>query len=108
MILSAAMLLAQAEPFLVTGRYRFEDGDHLVWDCNKPRPCDEPLVRDERLQRELNGDQDRFLSARLTLRVVRVDPCGPLSSQAVCIRGSVRPALRIVEWIAVESSTSRH
>jgi hypothetical protein len=81
--------------FIVTGRLRFLDGDRLLIDCGRREACEEMLVRDERLQREVVALQGR----RLTLRVQRVEGCGAASSEAVCVRGA-RTALRILEWIS--------
>lgn len=83
--------------FIISGQLRFEDGDRLLVACQRPEPCEEMLVRDERLQREAIALQGQ----RLTLRVQRVSGCGANSSEAVCLRGA-SSALRIVKWLDVQ------
>lgn len=81
--------------FIVTGRLRFLDGDRLLIDCGRREACEEMLVRDARLQRDVVALQGQ----RLTLRVQRVDGCGAVSSEVVCVRGA-QTALRILEWVS--------
>lgn len=85
------------ENFVVVGRFYYEDGDRLSWDCGRSL-CVETLVRDERFQREI----ERLQGSRLTLRVERVSACGARSSEVACIQSIDGTALRIIEWLGVE------
>ena len=86
------------EDLVVKGVLQFEDGDRLMVDCGRSAPCAETIVRDARMQREINDLQGR----RLTLRVRRVDACSAQSSEVVCLRADGSTALVIVDWLAVE------
>ena len=89
---------AIGDTFLVTVRYYYEDGDRLSWRCGRAILCVETIVRDERMQREI----DTLEGATVTLRVERISACGPGSSQVACIQSSDRTAIRILEWVRIE------
>ena len=81
----------------ISGRYEYIDGDRLIWRCSDDRECTDTLIRDERLQHEIEISPEMFL----TLRVGRVAACGPQSSQAACIQSRGGTALIIKEWLEV-------
>jgi hypothetical protein len=86
----------------VTGRYTYSDGDRLVWQCRPNVECTDTLVRDERLQREVEISPDFWP----TFRVERVPACGPRSSEVACYQSRDRTALVILEWVSVRRSNS--
>lgn len=81
----------------VTGRYEYIDGDRLIWRCRPNQECIDTLVRDDRLQREVEISP----AMRVTLRVDRVSACGPQSSQVACIQSRDGTAFAIVQWLEV-------
>jgi hypothetical protein len=84
-------------PSEVTGTYQYIDGDRLVYPCSGPERCMYTLVRDERLSQNAAS----LVGSTLTLRVRRVDACGPQSSEVACYRSLDRTALIILEWLNV-------
>jgi hypothetical protein len=99
----AAILLLSSSvppgpPFIVAGTVKYVDGDRLLVACGKAEPCMETIARDERFGR----DAVQLQGKKVTLRVQRVDACGPDSTQVACIRSLDGTALNIVEWVAVE------
>jgi hypothetical protein len=81
--------------FNVDGIYRYSDGDRLTWSCSARRPCTDVLIRD----RKLAQSATKLLNQRVSLRVRRVDACGPESTQVACLRSSNGTALLILEWL---------
>jgi hypothetical protein len=90
----------QGNTFTIRGEYRYVDGDTIFWPCSPSDTCVDALIRDERL----SGEASRLLGSILVLRVERVDACGDRSNPMVCLRNSNGSALKILGWIAVESS----
>lgn len=80
--------------FTVDGIYKYSDGDRIIWTCSG-RPCIDVLIRD----RKLAQSATKLLNQRVSLRVRRVDACGPESTQVACLRSSSGTALLIVEWL---------
>jgi hypothetical protein len=81
--------------FTVNGIYNYSDGDRVTWNCNVKRSCTELLIRDQKLAQSAT----KLLNRRVSLRVRRVDACGPESSQVACLRSSNGTALLIVGWL---------
>ena len=81
---------------IVTGVYRYIDGDRLITGCGG-RECMHTLIRDDRLDR----DPYRLIGSTLTLEVERLSACGTRSSELACYRSSDGTALRIVRRLAV-------
>lgn len=87
----------QAGEFTTTGRYRYIDGDRLIRSCPSGQACEETLVRDDRLQREVERSPD----FEATLRVRRISACGPRSSQVACVTSEDGTALEIIRWLEI-------
>lgn len=81
--------------FILSGVYKYIDGDRVIWKCNAARRCTDVLIRDDRLARTVT----ELLDQRVSLRVRRVDACGPESTQVACLRSRDGTALLIVEWM---------
>jgi hypothetical protein len=90
-----AKAVESSNVFTVNGIYKYSDGDRITWKCNAKLPCTELLIRDWRLAQSAT----KLLNQRVSLRVRRVDACGPQSSQVACLRSRNGTALLIVEWL---------
>lgn len=90
-------VIGQTGDFTAVGRYRYIDGDRLIWTCSRDRSCEDTLVRDERLQREV----ERSADFDVTLRVRRIPACGPRSSDVACVTSEDGTALEIIRWLEV-------
>lgn len=91
-----------ATPLTVSGRYQYIDGDRLIWNCQPNRECVDTLIRDARLQAEIENSSDMAM----TLRVERVPACGPRSTQVACLQSSGDTVLRILEWLEVRGRSN--
>jgi len=100
-VFTAACAFNNAKPtevtkvFSVKGVYKYSDGDRLIWACSTRHQCTDVLIRDRRLAQSAI----KLLNQRVSLRVRRVDACGPESTQVACLRSSNGTALLIVEWL---------
>ena len=87
-----ASAVESSNVFTVNGIYKYSDGDRITWTCSIRRPCTDVLIRD----RKLAQSATKLLNQRVSLRVRRVDACGPESTQVACLRSSNGTALLIV------------
>lgn len=92
---------ARSAHFRVEGRYQYIDGDRLLWPCRPNAPCTETLIRDRRLQAEVERSPD----FRATLLVERVPACGARSSEVACVNSLDGTALRIDRWLELHRET---
>jgi hypothetical protein len=90
-----ASALEADQIFTVKGVYKYVDGDRITWTCGTRRTCTDVLIRDRRLAESAT----KLLNQHVSLRVRRVDACGPQSTQVACLRSSSGTALLIVEWL---------
>lgn len=88
--------------FVIEGRYRYIDGDRLLWPCRPNGVCTETLVRDSRLQTEV----ERSPEFQVKLLVERVPACGGRSSEVACVNSLDRTALLIDRWLEVHRYTA--
>lgn len=83
---------------VVTGEYRYIDGDRLIMACGR-QSCSRTLIRDGRLSHQ----PFKLIGSILTLKVRVVDACGPESTQVACAQSDDGKALRIIRWIRVQT-----
>jgi hypothetical protein len=84
------------DSFIVHGRYHYEFGDRIAYDCKQAKPCEALLLRDLILQKHV----DELDGKNITLEVVRVDACKDKhATGASCATSEDGTALYVLRWI---------
>jgi len=95
---------ALADKTTVVGRYKYEFGDTLQYNCGKPQPCVKVLVRDQFLRAHVN-DLD---GKTITLDVTKIDAChDPRSTSFACVTSGDGTAFLILKWINPAATLER-
>jgi hypothetical protein len=95
-LLSACAVISAAKSEVIEGRYKYEFGDTLQYNCGKTAPCTTVLVRDKFLQDHVNELDGKTIR----VEVLRIDAChDKRSTSFACVTSGNGTAFVVVRWV---------